>query len=146
MLYVVRVMTIADYPAVHRLWLQSEGVGLRETDDSEAAIGRYLLRNPASSFVAEEKNGEIVGAILCGHDGRRGFLYHAAVAAHRRHQGIGKKLVNAALAALREEGINKAALLVFANNQAANAFWQRLGFDAREDVAYRNKIIAVDES
>ena len=83
----------------------------------------------------------IVGVVLAGHDGRRGFIHHMAVAEHCRRQGIAADLLDQALAALKEEGINKAALLVFNRNEAGNAFWERQGFTARNDVTYRNKTL-----
>ncbi len=115
-------------------------MGLNDRDDSREGFGKYLARNPDTCFAAVEK-GNVVGAILCGHDGRRGYIYHTAVAAAKRNQGIGSALVGAALAALEREGIHKAALVVFARNQTGNGFWERCGFTARNDLLYRNKAI-----
>ena len=95
---------------------------------------------PNTCFV-DEQEGTITGAILAGHDGRRGYIYHTAVNPAYRHQGIGTALVNAALHALANEGIIKVALVVFSRNDAGNAFWERLGFTARGDLAYRNKAL-----
>ena len=75
-------------------------------------------------------------------EGRRGFIYHTAVDPGFRHQGIGTKLVDAAMHALKEKGISKVALVVFDRNEAGNAFWEKAGFTAREDLVYRNKAIA----
>ena len=83
-------------------------------------------------------DGTLLGGILCGHDGRRGHIYHTAVDASARGNGIGRALVQSAMAALRAEGIRKATLVAFARNEIGNAFWQRMGFSAREDLTYRD--------
>lgn len=137
----IREMVPGDYANVYTLWISTPGMGLNDRDDSPDGIARYLARNPHTSFVAQE-GGHIVGAILCGHDGRRGFIYHLVVAAQQRKKGIGRNLVDAALSALKEEGIHKVALVVFAENSAGNAFWERLGFTRRTDLNYRNKALA----
>lgn len=133
----IRVMSIEDYDQIYRLWINTEGMGMRSLDDSFAGIDQFLKRNPRTNFVAQVGN-EIIGVILCGHDGRRGYIYHAAVRTKYREQGIGKALVNAALDALRIEKINKAALVAFAGNESGNRFWESLGFAARNDLVYRN--------
>ena len=115
-------------------------MGLNTIDDSREGIARYLKRNPNTCFVSEHDR-TITGAILAGHDGRRGYIYHTAVNPAHRHQGIGTALVNAALHALANEGIIKVALVVFSRNDAGNAFWERLGFTARGDLTYRNKAL-----
>ena len=116
------------------------GMGLNTIDDSREGIISYLERNPNTCFVSEHDR-TITGAILAGHDGRRGYIYHTAVSPAYRHQGIGTALVNAALHALANEGIIKVALVVFSRNDAGNAFWERLGFTARGDLTYRNKAL-----
>lgn len=140
----IRLMTLKDYSAVYALWLGTAGMGLNPVDDSPQGIAAYLERNPASCFVAEE-NGEIVGAIMSGHDGRRGFIYHTAVAEAARGRGIGRKLTEHALAALKRQGIHKVALVAMSNNRIGNAFWERLGFTTREDLCYRNRSLDVSE-
>ena len=137
----IRKMTLADYNSVYALWMSCPGMGLNDVDDSEEGIRRYLERNPDTCFAAEE-GGRIVGAILTGHDGRRGYIYHTAVAPDCQRQGTGKKLVEAALGALRDAGITKVALVAFSRNEAGNAFWAALGFTAREDLVYRNRALA----
>ena len=134
-------MTIEDYEKVYQLWLSCPGMGLNNLDDSRDGIAKYLDRNPDTCFVAE-KSDEIIGVIIAGHDGRRGFIYHTAVNPDYRNQGIATKLVDAAMDALKANGINKAALVVFDRNKAGNAFWEKAGFNAREDLVYRNKSIA----
>ena len=136
----LRTMTIKDYDAVYALWLSCKGMGLNSVDDSREGIARYLRRNPATCFVAEEA-GAIIGVILCGHDGRRGYIYHTAVSPDHRGQGIGAQLVDAALAALKAEGITKVALVAFYRNESGNAFWEKMGFSARGDLVYRNKTL-----
>ena len=135
---IIRVMTLADYDKVYELWMSCKNMGFNNLDDSREGIEKYLRRNPTTSFIAEE--GErIVGVILAGHDGRRGFIHHMAVAEDCRRRGIATGLLEHATAALKEEGINKTALLVFNRNEAGNAFWESSGFTARTDVTYRNK-------
>ena len=136
----IRVMTAADYDAVYRLWRETPGMGLNTTDDSREGIEKYLKRNPTTSFVAES-GGRIVGAILAGHDGRRGFLYHTAVLPAFREHGIGRQLTDSAMTALEAEGISKAALVVFRKNETGNGFWEHIGFTEREDLVYRNKAL-----
>lgn len=137
----IRLMQISDYDQVRTLWQNTPGMGLNDKDDSPEGIAAFLKRNPETCFVAVERD-EIVGVILSGHDGRRGFIYHTAVALNQRKNGIGSALVEAALAALRTEGIKKVALVAFAKNELANQFWEKRGFSLREDLAYRNKALA----
>jgi ribosomal protein S18 acetylase RimI-like enzyme len=143
----IRTMTINDYERVYSLWLSTPHVGLNNLDDSKEGIAKYLARNPSTCFVAEkaekaEKKGGIVGVILSGHDGRRGFIYHVAVTQSEQRQGIGSRLVSAAMSALERESINKVALVVYDNNEKGNAFWEKQGFTTRKDLVYRNKAIA----
>ena len=143
----IRTMNISDYEKVYALWMSCKNMGFNNLDDSREGIDRFLKRNPNTSFVAVE-NDEIIGIVLAGHDGRRGYVYHMSVREENRHQGIGTSLVDKCLSALRDEGINKVALLVFNRNEAGNGFWEKQGFIRREDVAYRNKelteIIRID--
>ena len=135
-----RLMTIDDYPEAYALWIEC-GNGLNDKDDSREGIEKYLKRNPSTSFVAVCE-GSVVGVILCGHDGRRGIIQHACVSPKHRREGIGGKLVDLALAALKEEGINKVLLVAFKKNLGGNAFWESQGFTLREDLNYRNKALA----
>ena len=143
----IRNMTIEDYDSVYALWMSCKNMGFNDVDDSRAGIEKFLRRNPGTCLVAEE-NGEIAGVVLGGQDGRRGYIYHLSVAENHRRRGIGSQLLERCLAAMREEGIAKAALLVFKRNEAGNAFWENQGFIAREDVAYRNreltKLVRID--
>jgi ribosomal protein S18 acetylase RimI-like enzyme len=133
-------MTPADYDAVLALWQASEGIGLNESDTREA-IAAYLVRNPGLSFVAETE-GKIAGAVLCGHDGRRGYLHHLAVAKSHRRRGLGCALVDKCLARLRAQGITKCNIFLFANNAAGRAFWLREGWAPREDLVVVQKAIS----
>lgn len=124
---VIRNMTIADYESVYDLWMNCAGMGLNNLDDSREGIDKFLKRNPNTCFAAMSED-EIVGVILAGNDGRRGYLYHTAVHPNYRKKGIGTKLVEAAVQALKDEGIHKAALVVFERNKDGNAFWEKQGF------------------
>ncbi|MBE6875202.1 MAG: GNAT family N-acetyltransferase [Ruminococcus sp.] len=136
----VRLMTINDYEKVYELWLSCAGMGLNNLDDSKEGIEKFLNRNPGTCFVAETEH-RIIGVIIAGNDGRRGYIYHTAVNPDYRHQGIATKLVNEAMRALKALGINKTALVVFSKNTDGNAFWEKSGFSSREDLIYRNKTI-----
>ncbi len=136
----IRSMVIEDYDRVYKMWINTPGMGLNATDDSREGIAKYLRRNPTSSFVADD-NGKIVGAIMSGHDGRRGYIHHTTVLPDYRNRGIAKKLVDNAMSALEKEGINKVALVAFANNEMGNGFWENIGFSVRDDLVYRNKNI-----
>lgn len=136
----IRIMTPDDYDDVRACWMACTGMGLNTIDDSREGITRYLERNPNTCFV-DEQEGTITGAILAGHDGRRGYIYHTAVNPAYRRQGIGTALVSAVLHALANEGIIKVALIVFSRNDAGNTFWERLGSTARGDLTYRNKAL-----
>jgi len=137
-------MTIEDYDDVYALWISTPGMGLNNLDDSREGISKYLKRNPSTCFIARDNN-QLVGVILSGHDGRRGFIHHTAVKEDQREKGIGKRLVEKAIDALREEGINKVAFVVFKKNEIGNAFWEKLGFEQRGDLNYRNKVITNNE-
>lgn len=137
----IRLMNIEDYDKVYALWMSCKNMGFNNLDDSRDGIEKYLKRNPATCFIAEQDE-IVVAVILSGHDGRRGFIHHMAVAEDHRRQGIAKSLLDHALSALKAEGINKVALLVFNRNEAGNAFWEAQGFTVRNDVTYRNKALA----
>ena len=131
-------MTINDYSDIYHLWLSCKGMGLNDVDDSENGIARFLEHNPNTCFIAE-KDGKLVGVIMAGNDGRRGYIYHVAVNPSFRKQGIGSMLIKTALDALKQLGISKVALVVFEKNEYGNAFWEEQGFTARTDLTYRNK-------
>lgn len=128
----IRELTLSDYNAIYALWLECDGVGLSASDSREQ-IAMFLRRNPGTCFVAEV-NGRIVGTILGGHDGRRGYIHHQAVHPDFRRRGIGRKLAEQCQAALQAEGILKAQLVVFSENERAQTFWRSLGWYDRDDL------------
>lgn len=131
----IRVMTIGDYEKVYGLWRTIKGFGIRSMDDSREGVERFLRRNPTTSITAWE--GELlIGAILCGHDGRRGCLYHVCVRKGYRRQGVGKAMVVACMEALKADEINKVSLIAFTKNDIGNAFWNRIGWTKRQDLNY----------
>ena len=136
----IRNMQLDDYNSVYALWLSCPGMGLNNLDDSREGITKYLARNPDTCFVAVEQ-GCIIGAILTGNDGRRGYISHTAVSPTNQRQGVGKQLVEAALKALKQQGINKVNLVAFAKNEKGNAFWEKMGFTQRPDLIYRNRTL-----
>lgn len=133
--FTLRSMQIEDYEKVYKLWMTIDGFGIRTIDDSKEGVTRFLKRNPGTSVVAEI-DGEIVGAILCGHDGRRGCLYHVCVHKDYRKHGIGKAMVVFCMKALQAEEINKVSLIAFKSNEIGNKFWKSAGWTFREDLNY----------
>ena len=130
---VLSVMTVEDYPEVKKLWMSIRGFAIRSMDDSREGVERFLRRNPSTSVVARV-GGELVGAVLCGHDGRRECLYHVCVREDFRRKGIGKAMVLFCTDALRAEKINKVSLIAFTSNDAGNAFWKEIGWTRRYDL------------
>ncbi len=128
-------MDISDYENVRALWMTIRGFGIRSIDDSKEGVARFLRRNPSASVVALDKD-RIVGAILCGHDGRRGCFYHVCVHEQYRKQGIGTSMAVFAMKALQKEQINKVSLIAFKENEVGNHFWKRAGWTFREDLNY----------
>ncbi|MES2603884.1 MAG: GNAT family N-acetyltransferase [Pseudomonadota bacterium] len=137
-----RCMTIDDYEQSVALWQAADGVSLRSAD-SRAGIEKYLLRNPGLSFVAEQQ-GHIIGTIMAGHDGKRGYVQHLTVATSHRRQGIATALVQQCLAALTQQGITKSHLNILADNEDARAFWTALGWYQRTDIHMYSFINGVD--
>ena len=133
MKYQIRSMTAEDYPQVYALWMSIHKFAMRSIDDSREGVERFLARNPEISVVAET-DGEIVGAILAGHDGRRAGLYHVCVREDCRKQGIGNAMVTACMRRLQKERISKVSLVAFRDNEVGNQFWHREGWIMREDL------------
>lgn len=131
----IREMKIEDYEEVYALWMTIHGFGIRSVDDSKEGIERFLQWNPGLSTVAEE-DGKVIGAILCGSDGRRGCLYHVCVHQDYRRLGIGKSMVVRCMERLKELKINKVSLIAFTQNDIGNAFWKEMGWTKREDLNY----------
>ena len=131
----IRYMMKEDYKAVRELWEKTEGFHIRKLDDSQTNIEKLLERNPRMSIVAEN-NGEIVGSVLCGHDGRSGMLYHICVDKLYRRQGIGTAMVEKAVCALKREGICTVLLIAFSDNKAGNQFWNKIGWRKTEAINF----------
>ena len=141
--YEIKTMTIEDYPGVHKLWMSISGFAIRSLDDSREGVEAFLKRNPTSSVVAV-KDGQIVGSILCGHDGRRGCMYHVCVHKDHRMMGIGKSMVVHCMEALKREHISKISLIAFTSNDIGNAFWKEIGWTKREDLNYYDFVLNQD--
>ena len=133
-------MQIEDYDQVYALWMTIHGFSIRTIDDSREGVERFLKRNPGISVVAE-MDGRVVGAILCGHDGRRGCLYHVCVHEDCRMHGIVRAMVVHCMNALQQEGINKVSLIAFTKNDIGNAFWKQIGWTKREDLNYYDFVL-----
>lgn len=131
-------MSIGDYEEVFSLWKKTEGIGLHDDVDSKAGIRQYLKRNPGLSFVARE-NGRIIGTVLCGHDGRRGYLQHLAVAETHRKKGTGKNLVDRVMGQLRKMGIRKCHIFIFSDNRSGRRFWNHIGWTKRKDLCLMSR-------
>ena len=127
-----REMVLSDHPQLLELFSETPGVTLREADSKEATA-RYLDRNPGLSFVVEIK-GKIIGCVMSGHDGRRGYLQHLIVAPSARNKGLGQNLFRRCLTALDDIGIDKTHIFVFKDNSLANSFWVANGWSLREDI------------
>lgn len=130
----IRTMSIGDYDGVFELWRGIEGFYIRSIDDSREGIARFLARNPHTSVIACIKRGkqeQVIGSILCGHDGRYGSLYHVCVHRDYRKQGIGTQMVSRALEALKKEHISSISLIAFSENLIGNAFWKKQGWDSK---------------
>lgn len=133
--FILRPMTIEDYDDVYALWKTINGFAIRSIDDSREGVDIFLKRNPTTSVVAI-MDGKVVGAILCGHDGRRGCLYHVCVQKEHRRHGVGKAMVVFCMEALKAEKVNKVSLIAFTRNDIGNAFWNSIGWTKREDLNY----------
>ena len=130
---IIREMNKEDYDGVKSLWMTISGFGIRSIDDSRDGVERFIRRNPTTSIVAE-KDGEIVGTILCGHDGRNARFYHVCVREGCRRQGIGKAMVVAAMKELQEQKISCVSLVAYTHNEIGNQFWHRAGWKLRKDL------------
>jgi ribosomal protein S18 acetylase RimI-like enzyme len=127
--FTFREMTIGDYERILALWRRTTGLGLSDADSHEG-ISLFLERNPGLNFICEVEE-LLVGTILCGHDGRRGYIYHLAVDETHRRQGVGLQLTQQSLDALRRIGIGKCHLFVYRDNTAAEQFYDRSGWQKR---------------
>jgi putative acetyltransferase len=136
----IRPFNIDHYDEVYALWDRSSGVGLNSADE-RGRIAGYLARNPRMSFIALDGSA-VVGVVLGGHDGRRGYVHHLAVDDNYRRQGIGRRLVERCLLALQAEGIQKCHLFIFHENEGGIAFWQAQGWTLRQDILVMSKHLA----
>lgn len=137
-------MLIGDYPLVSELWKSSDGVVVR-TSDSQKGIEQYLARNPNMSFIAADDD-EIVGSIVAGHDGKRGYIQHLIVLSTHRSSGIGSRLVALSVEALSDIDIYKSHIHVLVDNKVGNNFWSKQGWDLREDIAVYSHLNTTDKN
>ncbi len=133
-------LTIHDYNDAVALWKESEGVGLSDADGRENILA-YLDRNPGMSFLARGERGMVIGAVLCGHDGRRGYIHHLAVHPAHRRKGIGRDLVDKCLATLKDAGIRKCHIFIFSGNERGIQFWEKIGWQSRFDLHLMSRMI-----
>jgi len=131
-MFLIRPMTIDDYDSVIDLMQQTAGVTFRDADTRENTT-RYLDRNPNLSFVAHIEN-RIVGCIMSGHDGRRGYLQHLVVHAEHRRKGIAGALVENCLSSLEKIGIRKSHIDVLKSNESGSSYWEKQGWTLRTDI------------
>jgi ribosomal protein S18 acetylase RimI-like enzyme len=129
----IEAMTLRDYDEMVALWAVTPGVGLTAAD-SRADIAAFLRRNRGMSFVARD-GAKLAGTVLCGHDARRGYLYHLTVAPAWRGRGLGDRLVRRGMESLRRAGLERCLCFVYHANAGGKAFWTRVGWTEREDVA-----------
>ena len=141
----IRVLTIDEYEDLFAMWQSTPNMGLRSLDDSKAGIAFFLKRNPTTNFAAYE-DGRLVGAILSGHDGRRGYIYHTVVLPEYRGRGIGSSLVEAAVTALQREGITRVCLNVMASNEQGRHFWTGRGWERKDFLDFYSKSITDKEN
>lgn len=125
-------LVIEDYETVYEFWRSVEGMGLSSADSKEG-IQAYLDRNPGMSLVAKEGD-TIVGTVLCGHDGRRGYIHHLAVAGDYRGRGLGKKLVDLCQEQFRKAGLQKCHIFIYNDNETGKDFWRSVDWKQREDI------------
>ena len=134
--------TMDDYDDVAAFWREQDGIGLNESDERGLMVA-FLQRNPGMSLVVRDR-GRVVGAVLCSHDGRRGYLHHLAVAPSHRQRGIGRLLVERCLDRLHVEGVAKCNIYLFVDNVEGARFWHAVGFVEREDLKVLQKTLPVE--
>ena len=125
-------MKIEDYDLLIKLWQSDPGIGISKADE-KLNLSAFLDKNRGLNFIAVINN-DIIGTILCGNDGRRGYLYHVFVLPEFRKKNIGKKLVYTCIEKLKEEHITKCHAMIFNHNITGKTFWEKIGFKFREDI------------
>jgi len=123
-----------DFETALSLWKSTPWASVSSADTPEQ-ISRFLARNPDCSWIAEI-DGQLVGTVLCGHDCRRGYIYHLVVEESHRQSGIGFALLNQAMGSLRKEGVLKCHAIVLNGNPAAKEFWSKLGWQRQDTSQY----------
>ncbi|KAB8299736.1 GNAT family N-acetyltransferase [Bifidobacterium apri] len=141
----IKKMTIDDYEKLFEMWQSTPNMGLRSLDDSKEGISLFLKRNPNTNFVAYDDN-KLIGAILSGHDGRRGYIYHTVVLPEYRRQGIATNLVDMAVKSLQEEGITRVCLNVMETNEQGKKFWIDRGWEKKDFLGFYSKSITNKEN
>ena len=141
----IKIMTIDDYEKLFEMWQSTPNMGLRSLDDSKEGISLFLKRNPTTNFVAYDDD-KLIGTILCGHDGRRGYIYHTVVLPEYRRQGIATNLVDVAVKALQEEGITRVCLNVMETNEQGKKFWIDRGWEKKDFLGFYSKAITDKEN
>lgn len=141
----IKRMTMDDYEKLFEMWKNTPNMGLRSLDDSKEGISLFLKRNPTTNFVAYDDN-KLIGAILSGHDGRRGYIYHTVVLPEYRRQGIATNLVDMAVKALQEEGITRVCLNVMETNEQGKKFWIDRGWEKKDFLGFYSKAITDKEN
>lgn len=135
----ITAMQMSDYDDAMAFWKNQEGIGVNASDSREQ-IAMFLAHNPGMSLVVRD-GARLIGTALCGHDGRRGFLYHVAVDASHRNNGLGRQIVERCIARLAQDHIQKCNIVVFANNEAGHLFWEKLGFKTRDDLHIMQRVM-----
>lgn len=141
----IKRMTMDDYEKLFEMWKNTPNMGLRSLDDSKEGISLFLKRNPTTNFVAYDDD-KLIGTILCGHDGRRGYIYHTVVLPEYRRQGIATNLVDMAVKALQEEGITRVCLNVMETNEQGKKFWRDRGWEKKDFLGFYSKAITDKEN
>ncbi|MEA4863156.1 MAG: GNAT family N-acetyltransferase [Victivallaceae bacterium] len=136
---IIRAMTVYDIDQALALWRHAFKAGFSSAFDTHEIIERYLERNPELSTVAEDEKGRVVGALMCGHDGRRGSIYHTAVSPEMRRRGVGKQMQERSLAELAKLGIHTGFLFISIQNPGSREFWTGTGWEVVDEIKYLYK-------
>lgn len=137
--YSTRTMHTSDYEQALHLWQSLPGIGLSSADEKDN-ICDFLKKNPNTCFTALN-NGNLIGTVLGGSDGRRGYIYHLAIHQSEQNKGIGKKLVDLCLNEFKKSGIQKCHIFVINDNAEGIAFWEKIGWQLRDDILVMSKEI-----